>query len=242
MADICIKLHYLTHRNDLGFEDVIVIEEIEDEAKKKALLENESTVCLKAFFKQLGWSNYNNDKEKFLSYNGHTNMFEVDTIELLNYEFTKLFAYVEDGNNRIEMNPELVEDLHPKIANYLMHQFSQNMSISNEDLYKLSNAVAMFYDQSKNKKDLRHVPSEVIEIELAEKFGWTLNDIRNINVQDMERLLATLNQKGYQEQNMQGKMNMESDDIVDQKTGMRIIGGKYASAEMKDAIAHRIKK
>lgn len=240
MSNICIELHYIEYCNVLGMQNIIVIEAINDKEKREELMRRDDVVLLKAYFREPGWSEYNNDKKKFIHYNNKTDIYEVDNIEFVNYEFGKLIEYIENGTERIEMTPELVDDLHPNIANYLLNEFSKHMAVDVDYLRDLTSAAAAFYDH-KRDVPLSYVPSEIIEAELAEKFGWTLDEIRSISVEDMERLLVVLNQRNYQEQSaINGGDN--NDYIIDENTGMRIIGGKDISPSMRDIIAHRVKR
>jgi hypothetical protein len=243
MSNICIELHYIQYRNEMGFEDIIIIENVKDEEQKEKLIEKNDVHHVKAYFRDMGWSEFNNDKEKFTEYQGNTNTYEVDGMKLLKYEFQKLFQYIEDNGEKIEITPELFDDIHPKIANYLTGKISTELTVESDELYELANYAANFYSDKKSTADLKHIPSEVIETELAEKFGWSLDEIRNINVQDMEKLLITLNQRNNQERQMYENIGSNSsNDYIDEKTGMRIIGGQQMTQERKDAIAHRIKK
>jgi len=244
IAQVKIKLHYFEHSNALGFNDIIVVEEIPDKDKQKQLFENDEVKVLTAYFREASWSEYNNDRGRFMAYNPHTNKYEVNVLDLVDFEFQKLLQYIEHDGTKTEMTPELTEELHPTIAGYLVEELSKKFITDQKELSELARLSSQFYGHKNNNTDLKYIPSEVMELELAEKFHWTLEDIRKISVKDMEKIILVMNQKSYEDQNAYGnaQRNNMGDDIVDEESGMRIIGGKHASTKMKDAIAHRIKK
>lgn len=242
MDNFCIELDYVQYKNKLGFEDLVIVNTIDDQGEREELCQKGNLHHLKAYFRELGWSEYNNDKKDFIFYNSSTNTYDLSVLKFLEYEFEKLLVYIEDNNERIDIDASLIEDIHPHIANYLTTELSKKMSVDSKDLYTLANDAANFYSGKKNTSDLMHIPSEVIELSLAERFGWSLTDIENISIQKMEKILVTLNQQSQTQQLNNYNDYGNNEDVIDEKTGMRIIGGQNLSAEARDAIAHRIKK
>lgn len=235
----CVELHYVMHKNKMGFEDVIVVEALEDKKVIDGIYDEDDIHHVKAYFREIGWSEYNDDKKEFTFYNPSSNTYDLDTLKLLEYEFRKLFLYIEDNGERTDITPELIEDIHPSIANYLAAELSKQMSIDSKELFNLAHHAANYYTGDKNTSDLMHVPSEVIELALAERFGWSLQEIEGISISKMEKILVTLNQQTHQER---AQYNNQNSDVIDEATGMRIVGGQQLSVGMKDAIAHRVKK
>jgi len=240
MDIITIEVKYIEYTTPIGMTDLEVVNKNLSSEKLERIQKERSGKMQKiiAYFKKPKWSSYNNDKGKFTEYNPKTNLYELDRIRFMDYQLRNLFLYIEKENGeKIDMNESLIDSLNQNVANQLVLELSEYFLLDNEEIKELVSAASKFYKGDRRTQDIKHLPSEIIEVELAEMFNWTLDYIRSIDIQDMEKLMIVLGQRSLIDQQ---KNPGNPYDVVDEKTGMRLVGGQHVSSEMRDKIAHRI--
>lgn len=229
-------MYYIEEINSIGFSNLIVIDD-EDElyVTMKDEIDESKIKTLIAYFQQPVWTEFNNDKAKFTYYDQKNGLYEIDRLEFMDYQFRKLFLKVKVDDKVVEMTEKLIDQLHDKIAGGLISKLGKLFITDDDQMQQISVAASKFYKNrgQNTETTLNYIPSEIIELELAEKFHWTLEYIRSLSIEDVEKIMLIMSQRSMENDVMNNNAGAQNNEDLTDGSGRKIIGGHYAKKSLQ---------
>lgn len=179
---ICIVITYVEKTSKHGVTTFEFINSKSELLRARNL--HQKIESLKTWWLPLTWKDQNSIYSKCLKeINDEKDFFQKSyNLDNITYRELILKTCLKKWNAEIELNSSAIDNLDPKIAQELLTRFEEVTNINNEDLDALQSSSRKFFDGKKFKSF--ELPMYVYEHLLARNYGWSLEDIRDLNLAD----------------------------------------------------------
>lgn len=133
---------------------------------------------LTTVWRQMSWKDHNSFLSRSSRRSG-VNYYHYRDLKLKHC--LKNWDAIDDNGNSIPYSPEIIDQLYPVIANYLLDAYENECEMSSKDLESLRRKARLFFDG----KPTQEIPQYIYEHVLAYHYGWTTDEIRNMDYRDV---------------------------------------------------------